>query len=119
MPSGQQVLDSIYDLPAGDTAVFNVALQVNTGTANNTTLTDSASVYTFTTLTPYSVTSASSNTSVYTFGPVSVTNPGTQSSTEGNTASLSISASDTTSGTHQRRRRRRFVVAQRSRFRQR
>ncbi len=99
MPSGQQVLDSIYDFPAGDTAVFNVVLQVIPGTANNTTLTNSASVTTFTTLTPFSVTSASTNTTVKWFGPITVTNPGTQSSTEGSSASLSISASDASSGT--------------------
>ena len=87
--SGGSVLDTISTLPAGSTASFSLVVLVSSSTSNGTWLSDSASVQTDTTLTGSSVTSAWGSTTVYDFGTVSVTNPGTQSSTEGNSVSLS------------------------------
>ncbi len=97
--SGGSVLDTISTLPAGSTASFSLVVLVSSSTSNGTWLSDSASVQTDTTLTGSSVTSASGSTTVYDFGTVSVTNPGPQSSTEGSSVSLTISASDSSSGT--------------------
>ena len=97
--SGGSVLDTISTLPAGSTASFSLVVLVSSSTSNGTWLSDSASVQTDTTLTGSSVTSALGSTTVYDFGTVSVTNPGPQSSTEGSSVSLTISASDSSSGT--------------------
>jgi uncharacterized repeat protein (TIGR01451 family) len=97
--SGGAPSDTISNLPSGTTAVFNVIVAVPSTTSNGTSLTDAAALSVTSATTGSSVLSASAATTAYTTGPVSVTNPGTQSSTEGGSVSLSISASDSTSGT--------------------
>ncbi len=96
---GGSVTYTLSSLNPSSSASFIVNLQTLTGVANNTVLTESASATTTTSLTPWSVTTGSTTTTVKWFGPITVTNPGTQSSTEGSSASLSISATDDDGGT--------------------
>ena len=93
--SGNTITDTISTLAAGASATFDFVAQVNGDVSNGEVLSNTASA----TASTGSSGGASVSTTVYTFGSVTLTNPGTQSSTEGATVSLSISATDSGGGT--------------------
>ena len=96
--SGGSTSDTISSLPNG-TVVVDITGTILSSVSNNTTLTDSAMVTAWPPLDPASVMTGSTTTISYTFGPISVTNPGNKSNTEGDSVSFSISATDSTAGT--------------------
>ena len=96
--SGGSTSDTISSLPSG-TVVVDITGTILSSVSNNTTLTDSAMVTAFPPLDPASVMTGSTTTTAYTFGPISVTNPGNKTNTEGDSVSFSISATDSTGGT--------------------
>ncbi len=89
---------ALSSLPAGDSATFDATLLVDPTTSNGAVMTDMAYVSTTTTLSGSSNTGGPLSTVAYTWSPVTVTNPGTKSSTEGGSPSVSISASDSIYG---------------------
>src|ERR1700722_14496244 len=93
--SGASISDTISSLAAGATATIDVFVSINASVPNNTLIFNPFSAH-------YGMsppTTAAALINIYTYDPISLTNPGTQSSTEGGTVSLSLSASDATSGT--------------------
>ena len=96
--SGGNASDTISSLPSGATAVFDIALAFSPTIFNGNVLDENASASLFGSSFG-SVLSADVYTTTYTTGPISFFSTGTQSSTEGGSVSLSISASDATFGT--------------------
>ncbi len=92
--SGSAVSDTLSTLPAGASDVIDILAYLPTSVSEGTSLSDTASVSTSTSDPSPGNNSSTASTKAYTFGPISLTNPGTQSSTEGGTPSLSLSASD-------------------------
>jgi uncharacterized repeat protein (TIGR01451 family) len=92
------VSDTGTALADGATATFLLTAQLNSGAPPGTQLSNTASVYATSFDPDTSNNSPTVTSTVYSYGPVSVTNPGTQNSTEGSSVSLSISASDASGG---------------------
>ncbi|HKI35853.1 MAG TPA: putative Ig domain-containing protein, partial [Gemmataceae bacterium] len=93
--TGGAIIDTITSLSSGSSAVFSVTAQVNSGVPNGSVLTTTVGAATFTTDPVPGNNSLALSTAV---DPVTLTAPGNQSSTEGATVSLSLSASDAVSG---------------------
>ena len=90
---------TVGTLAAGTTAEFDINVQVaSSGVSNGTSMSNSLSA-SQSGFNPAPTIATNDPTEALTQNPISITNPGTQSSSEGSTASLSISASDSISGT--------------------
>jgi uncharacterized repeat protein (TIGR01451 family) len=93
--SGGVISDTITALASGYSATFSVTASVNSGVANGTLLTTTPSASSTTT----DPKPGNNSVPVTSFvDPVTLTSPGNQSSMEGATVSLSLSASDSISG---------------------